>query len=307
MQHHVSRHLKQYLLLIRLPNVFTAPSNILAGYFAAAAVTSDKTSSGDLVVLQLPLLIVSSCLLYIAGIVLNDYFDFEIDKKERPFRPLPSGAIAKRHALAIALGAILIANIVALVAAGPTGAAVTLAITAAIIAYDWRLKHGPFGPLAMGIPRLLNVILGAAPALLYLSATSYAILGTASFSLFLYVVAITILSKKEVGSEKANSTISFLMIFGVICLIVALGLLVVKFQWVFLVNLSIFTSVIIVTFKQHLSGEFPSIQKAVRNLVISIIILDSIFISGAAGPLYGFAILLLILPSIGLAKKLYVT
>ena len=83
MQHNVSKRLKEYLLLIRLPNVFTVPSNILAGYFAA--ITLAEADSAHLVALVAP-----SCLLYVAGIVLNDYFDIEIDKRERPFRPLPS-------------------------------------------------------------------------------------------------------------------------------------------------------------------------------------------------------------------------
>ena len=59
-------------------------------------------------------LMVSSGLLYVAGIVLNDYFDIEIDKRERPSRPLPSGNISKGHALAIALIALLIANTIVL-------------------------------------------------------------------------------------------------------------------------------------------------------------------------------------------------
>jgi 4-hydroxybenzoate polyprenyltransferase len=51
----------------------------------------------------------------------------------------------------------------------------------------------------------------------------------------------------------------------------------------------------------------PSVQKAVRNMVISIIILDSVFITGTAGLPYGLATLLLIVPAVVLAKKLYVT
>ena len=298
MQHGVTKRLKEYLLLIRLPNVFTTPSDILAGYFAA--VTVADTNSGDLLTLM-----VSSGLLYVAGIVLNDYFDIEIDKKERPSRPLPSGTIAKRHALAIAIVALLIANTMALVV-GITCLAVTLALTVAIIAYDYRLKHGLFGPLAMGITRFLNVILGASPVLLYVTAVSYAIIGTAAASLFLYVVAITVLSKKEAGNEKPNSTIAFLMVFGVTGVIIILGLLA-QLQWTFLLNLSIFATVMIVTFKQHLMKDLPSVQKVVRNMVISIIILDSVFISGTAGLLYGLTTLLLIAPSVALAKKLYVT
>lgn len=298
MQNNVSQRLKEYLLLIRLPNVFTAPSNILTGYFAAVTVAEANS-------VHLTALMVSSGLLYIGGIVLNDYFDVEIDKRERSFRPLPSGNISKRHALAIAIVAILIANTIALIL-GPISFAVSLVLTFAIIVYDYRLKHGPSGPFAMGSARFLNVIFGASPVLLYLNNHSYAIVGTAAASLFLYIVAITLLSKKETGNERPNSTIVFLMVFGVISAVATLGLLL-QLQWAFLVNLSIFAIVMIVTLRQHLMKELPSVQKAVRNMVISIIILDSVFVSGTAGLLYGLATLLLIAPAVILAKKLYVT
>ncbi len=299
MQHNVSQRLKEYLLLIRLPNVFTTPSNILAGYFAAVTV-----AEADIV--HLIALMVSSGLLYVGGIVLNDYFDVEIDKRERPSRPLPSGNISKRHALAIAMVALLIANTIALVVVGPISLAVSLVLTFTIIAYDYRLKHGIFGPFAMGGARFLNVILGASPVLLYINNHSYAIVGAAAASLFLYIVVITILSKKEAGNERPNSTIAFLIVFGVISAIAALGL-VLQLQLAFLLNLSIFAAVTIVTFKQHLWKELPSVQKAVRNMVISIIIIDSVFVTGTAGLPYGLATLLLIAPAVVLAKKLYVT
>jgi UbiA prenyltransferase family len=295
----VSQRLKKYLLLIRLPNVFTTPSNILAGYFAAAFTVGEADGA------HLTALMVSSGLLYIAGIVLNDYFDIEIDKRERPSRPLPSGKIAKRHALAIAIVALLIANTIALLL-GPASLAVSLALTLTIIAYDYRLKHGLSGPFAMGGTRFLNVIFGASPVLLYINNHSYAIVGAAAASLFLYIVAITILSKKEAGNQRPNSTVVFLMVFGVISAVAAMGLLL-QLQLVFLLNLSIFAAVMIVTFKQHLAKELPSVQKAVRNMVISVIILDSVFVTGTAGLPYGLATLLLIAPAVVLAKKLYVT
>jgi len=302
LQHLISQRLKEYLLLIRLPNIFTTPSNILAGYFAAVTVAQADS-------VHLAALMVSSGLLYVAGIVLNDYFDIEIDKRERPSRPLPSGNISKRHALVIAVVALLIANAVAFVL-GPMSLAVSLALTAAIIAYDYRLKHGLSGPFAMGAARFLNVIFGASPALLYINNNnnhSFAIIGTAAASLFLYIIAITILSKKEAGNETPNSPIPFLMVFGVILAVAGLGLLLLQLQWAFLLNLSIFASVMIITFKQHLTKEMPSVQKAVRNMVISIIILDSVFVTGTAGLPYGLATLLLIAPAVVLAKKLYVT
>jgi 4-hydroxybenzoate polyprenyltransferase len=271
----------------------------LTGYFAA--VTVAEANSVHLIALM-----VSSGLLYIGGIVLNDYFDVEIDKRERPFRPLPSGNISKRHALAIAMVAMLIANTIASVL-GPISVAVSLVLTFAIIVYDYRLKHGFSGPFAMGSARFLNVIFGASPVLLYLNNHSYAILGTAAASLFLYIVAITLLSKKEAGNERPNSTTAFLMVFGIISGVTTLGLLLLQLQWAFLLNLSIFAAVMIVTFRKYLMKELPSVQKAVRNMVISVIILDSVFVSGTAGLPYGLATLLLIVPAVVLAKKLYVT
>ena len=301
MQYHVSQRVKEYLQLIRLPNVFTTPSNILAGYFAAVTTTAAAEADG----VHLIALMVSSGLLYIAGIVLNDYFDIEIDKKERPSRPLPSGKISKGYALTIAIVALLIANIIALVV-GPISLAISLALTLLIIAYDYQLKYTVLGPFAMGGTRSLNVIFGASPVLLYTDNHSVAIVAAAAASLFFYVSSITILSKKEVGKERPNSTLVILIVFGVILAIVPLGMLL-QFEWTFLLSLSIFAGVTIVTFRQYIAKEVPSVQKAVRNMVISIIILDSVFVSGTAGLPYGLATLLLIAPVVVLAKKLYVT
>jgi 4-hydroxybenzoate polyprenyltransferase len=301
LQYHVSQRVKEYLQLIRLPNVFTTPSNILAGYFAAVTTTTAAEADG----VHLIALMVSSGLLYIAGIVLNDYFDIEIDKKERPSRPLPSGKISKGYALTIAIVALLIANIIALIV-GPISLAISLALTLLIIAYDYQLKYSVLGPFAMGGTRSLNVIFGASPVLLYIDNHSIAIVGVAAASLFFYVSSITILSKKEVGKERPNSTLVILIVFGVILAIVPLGMLL-QFEWTFLLNLSIFAGVTIVTFRQYIAKEVPSVQKAVRNMVISIIILDSVFVSGTAGLPYGLATLLLIAPVVVLAKKLYVT
>lgn len=300
MQYHVTQQVKEYLRLIRLPNVFTTPSNILAGYFAAVTTAAVEADGVHLIALM-----VSSGLLYIAGIVLNDYFDIEIDKKERPSRPLPSGKISKGYALTIAIVALLIANIIALVV-GPISLAISLALTLLIIAYDYQLKYTVIGPFAMGGTRFLNVIFGASPVLLYIDNHSVAIVAAAASSLFFYVSSITILSKKEVGNERPNSTLVILIVFGVILAIVPLGVLL-QLEWTFLLNLSIFAAVIIVTFRQYIAKEVLSVQKAVRNMVISIIILDSVFVTGTAGLPNGLATLLLIAPVVVLAKKLYVT
>ena len=312
MQHHGRiGKLRQYLLLVRLPNVFTTPSNILVGYLAT---TPPAEANG----FHLAALMVSSGLLYIAGIVLNDYFDVEVDRRERPSRPLPSGNISKERAMSIALIALAAANAIAL-AVSPASLAVSAALTAAIIAYDYRLKRSPAGPFAMGSTRFLNVILGASPALSAAVASGgrtepvpgiWAAAIFAATSLFVYIIAIMILSKKEVGNEKPNTSAAFSIIFAMIASIALAGIFLLQLQWVFLINLMIFAAVIIATYKRLITESSPDsnpVQQAIKNMVISIIILDSVFVSGMAGFPYGMATLILIAPAILLAKKLYVT
>jgi hypothetical protein len=67
----------------------------------------------------------------------------------------------------------------------------------------------------------------------------------------------------------------------------------------------------IITFIPILRGHASlapiDIQNTIRNMIISIIILDSVFVSGVIGLQHGLATLLLIFPSILLARKLDTT
>ncbi|MFL6370726.1 MAG: UbiA family prenyltransferase, partial [Nitrososphaeraceae archaeon] len=124
--------------------------------------------------LQLFLLVSSSMLIYISGIVFNDYFDIETDLKERPYRPLPSGRIAKRTAFTIGVASMISANLITF-GAGLNSCIVSSLISAIVIGYDYKLKRTKAGPIAMGLARSLNVILGATPAV-YLVLQNYNLL-----------------------------------------------------------------------------------------------------------------------------------
>ena len=82
--------LLDYLRLLRVANVFTALADVLMGY---ACVERQLAP-----LLPLAGLLATSALLYLAGMVLNDVFDLETDRQERPERPLPAGRIAWRAA-----------------------------------------------------------------------------------------------------------------------------------------------------------------------------------------------------------------
>ena len=298
--------LRQYLLLVRAPNTFTAPSNILAGYFAVILPSYADVS-------HLTILMLSSILLYLSGIVFNDYFDIEEDRKERPFRPLPSGRVTKEKAFIIAVASMIMGNVLTF-AVGTTSLVISIILSATVIAYDYRLKHTLAGPFTMGAARFLNVFLGASPALpaLLFSNNNFLIIRIilVSVSLFLYVLAISILSRMEVGATRSMQTVMgpFFIIFSVIALIVFAGLAMV-FQIDLVVSLMLFAGTIVITFKRTIFQDYSSagIQKAIKTMVLSIIVLDSAFVSGTAGLFYGLSTLLLIIPSIVLARKLYVT
>lgn len=336
--------LRQYLLLIRVPNLFTVPSNIMSGYFALT-----PSSNADLG--QLISLIISSVFLYISGIVLNDYFDIEVDRKERPNRPLVSGRITRRSALIIAGASIIAANILAFLVSWAS-LVISASLTAVIIAYNYQLKRNAVSnPLTMASARFLNVILGGSSALglsLIMHQTHMVLVFVfVGISLFLYTAAISVLSRKEIVDLENPSlrsswvaiAISFAIVSVLIALILVIGLLA-YFQIGFILNLLIFSSLMTITFLRLIFkiriltkaiGKIENeqqyyvsmadqkgrkkiywkaaleIQNTIKIMVLSIVILDSIFLSGLVGIHYGMATLLLVIPPIYLGRKLYVT
>jgi hypothetical protein len=62
-----------------------------------------------------------------------------------------------------------------------------------------------------------------------------------------------------------------------------------------------------ITFSQVRHAGPQPIQRAIKNMVLSIILLDSVIVAGTAGASYGLATVLFIVPAVILAKKLYVT
>src|SRR5687768_2365240 len=83
---------RAWLQLLRAPNLFTVPGDPLAGYLLA---TQLLALPGDL---RVALAIGASFCFYSAGLMLNDLLDLREDRRDRPERPLPSGAVKTGHA-----------------------------------------------------------------------------------------------------------------------------------------------------------------------------------------------------------------
>ena len=86
---------RAYLDLVRLPNLFTAAADVLAGFLYAGG-TSQRWA--DLVGLT-----AASVFLYAGGIALNDVCDVDRDRGERSERPIPSGRVSRLAAIRLAV------------------------------------------------------------------------------------------------------------------------------------------------------------------------------------------------------------
>ena len=146
-----------YLQLIRLPNVVTAAADSLAGWLLA---TGSLAEPGR----WLPLA-AASMVLYASGTALNDVFDIEIDRVERPSRPLPSGRVSPRGRPRGSAVSGWCSDRPWLLASGSVARARSWRRPCRLHpGYDAGLKHTWLGPLFMGACRGLNLLLGLSAA-----------------------------------------------------------------------------------------------------------------------------------------------
>jgi len=174
-----------YLQLIRLPNVVTAAADSFTGWLLVTGAAGEPGR-------WLPL-VAASMVLYASGTALNDVFDFEIDRVERPNRPLPSGRASRRSAAW--LGGLGLAISPALAcASGTARSGIVAAILAlCIVSYNAGLKHTWLGPAFMGACRGLNLLMGMSH-----SPTLAGPIGWyAALAYGLYVAGITVVSRSE--------------------------------------------------------------------------------------------------------------
>lgn len=136
--------------LVRAPAALSVPGDAVAGA-AAAGVLGTRTAG----------LAASAVCLYWAGMAANDWADRELDAKERPERPIPSGRVPAAAALGVAAGLSAAGLALAGLAGGRRALAVAAPLTAAVWAYDVRFKGTDAGPAAMAACRGLDVLLGA--------------------------------------------------------------------------------------------------------------------------------------------------
>lgn len=217
------------LQLVRLPNIFTAISNIWAGSIIAAEA---KPIWWQVFVGSL-----ASGALYAGGVTLNDYCDRKSDFLEHPNRPIPSGLISPSLALVLAIIWLALGIGTGFIISIKIGLICTI-ITLCIILYN-VLKNLFFSAVVfLALCRGLNWLLGLA-------------LGTKSIEPFLifplgmfgYILLLSAISRFE---EKI-SALKQLVKYGLIAIPIIDGAIVLTFgySWLGLVIMALAVPTII--------------------------------------------------------------
>ena len=293
--------LRALLRLCRIPNVFTACANAVAGILLARA---GGFELNDLLV------VFASAALYLAGMVLNDYFDRRIDAVERPDRPIPAGDI--RPGAAAAFGSLLLLLGVVLAALrGAPSLGVAAARALSIVGYDALLKSTALGPVAMGSCRFLNVLLGMSVA------WPTGALWMAPLVMGLYTVAITVLSRDEVMGGGVERTRKVVIAIGVLGALLLAGLALVAGRaagglGIGLLCSAPFVAFLLVRARANFvplwhSAAAPSVGRAIGGGILLMPAIDASFVA-AIGQLAGaLAVLAFTVPAVVLKRWYYLT
>lgn len=298
---------RAYLELVRLPNLFTAVGDIVAGYLIVSR--GVDVSWRDLVILMM-----ASVCLYAGGVVLNDYFDRDVDAVERPERPIPSGRIRARDALKLGVRLLGLGCVFA-VGVGVPSLLVALLLAGCIVLYDARGKRIEYvGSMNMGACRFLNVVLGASGSVAYGASTPveswlWFALPVATI-VFIYISAVTLLATGEVwGGNHTISGLVFVALLVVIGGVLWLGLSdrLVEPIWSY-PFLTVFAAATLTVVGRVVgSPTAPNIRTAIKTCVLSLILLDAAIVAGVGGLAFGVGIAILLVPALYAARLYAVT
>jgi hypothetical protein len=285
---------QNYAQLMRAPAVFTALSNILAAHLIATEGTPEWRN--------LALTLLASACLYLSGMVLNDCFDLEIDRNERPHRPLPSGRIPIQRAWMLGFGLLAMGIGIAAVAS-PDSLLIAATLAACIVLYNSFAKNNMLGPTIMATCRYLNWLLGFSA----LGLNAYYLL--LPLPIFAYIMGITLLSAAETQTSNRSP------IFACWMMLIVSGLFLtwlmqqqtLEQPWALLPAVIGIIALSIQLARLAKNATPLHIQHTMKWLILGIIPLDAIMALAAGPPLGALAVLALLIPSRWLAKYTYVT
>ncbi len=177
---------RTWLALSRVSNLPTVWMNVLT----AAVLADEVPAAGEVV-----LLAVATSATYCGGMVLNDYFDREIDAREQPFRPIPAGRVPARVALRGAILLLVAGWGLLAFAPHPTALLPGAALVATVWAYDGLHKAHASSVLLMAAARALVYVV---TAMALRGVVPPIVAGAAAVS-FSWTVLVTVVARVENG------------------------------------------------------------------------------------------------------------
>ena len=286
---------RNLLELVRIPGIFTAQADILAGFFLAGAAMQRIPAF-------LCLLLASSCF-YSAGMALNDAFDAAIDARERPARPIPSGRIEKKTAFWIGFG-LLAAGLLFSRLAGFSSFVIGCLLAAAIVTYDGGIKHLRWwGPINMGTCRYFNLLLGiSAGSLAWTSPLIPLLTG-------IHIFGVTALSRHEAeGHDQRGIVICSATLIAVPLLYCTFWLTGVLPNKMGMYLCSIWAiSLLVLMARLAVKPSPANTQLTVKWLLMGLVILDGVIVAGLQPWIWGLIVWLMVFPVVAISRKFYVT
>lgn len=299
---------RAYLQLMRFPAVFTAIGGILLGFLLNHRSLNEAP-------LDLGLLILASSCLYLAGMILNDVFDRDIDARERPNRPIPSGRIPVRSAATLA-GLLILAGLGAASTVGVHSIIVAGLLTLSILLYDGGAKRIFLGPLVMGGCRFFNIILGASAQprgfMVWGGSLEFPQLWIAG-GLGVYIVGVTWFSRQEAAQSDRRQLVGAMAVLNAGLLILLAWAVQTTAgrpnQVMLIAGLAVI--MLLINRRPVLAVRDPrpeNVQTAVRVMLLSLLMLDAMlaFIH-TEDPLPALIIASLLLPATFLGRWIFVT
>lgn len=285
--------LKAYLQLLRIPGIFTAISNVVMGFMISQAPLQNQ-------IMLIPLMI-SSGLLYLSGMVLNDYFDYGIDKAQRSSRPLPSGKISRRSALFLGVTFMSCANL-AVLSVGTQTIILSAIISTLILLYNIGLKS----IAAIGVPilcaiRILNVLLGTTAV----EFDSNFVLVT--IPLVFLIASLSVLGRIEIEVIRSKVLITSMILISLSIVSTLIIILSENNNHSYIVFLLLFIALNIYSSVKFIQKNSKSTQNKITHQLLSIIFLDATFVAAFSDLIYALMIAVLFIPAYLLTKRIYVT
>ncbi|MCD6084099.1 MAG: geranylgeranylglycerol-phosphate geranylgeranyltransferase [Desulfurococcales archaeon] len=146
------RKVRAYLQLVRLHNLVATAVSTLIGYLAVAVSLVNPSLN--------PAAPLSTVVLVAAGsYAINDYFDVEVDKVNKPYRPIPSGIVGRNEALVLSI-ILIVAGVSLATFSGPTSLTFASLNTILLILYSYRIKE-------LGVPGNIVIGFGGAASIIY--------------------------------------------------------------------------------------------------------------------------------------------